>query len=234
MKFLDKLFELAFPPKCIFCHKLLWREDDNSNFICNSCETKLPRTTVSNGVTKADFITKCISPLFYRDIVRESVHRFKFYRCQFYSKPYSELIKECLYDHPDIVFDYITWVPLSRKRFRKRGYDQAQCLAEALARSLNIPIWGMLKKTRDTKPQSTLKDKSQRRANIAGAYSLSSGIDIKGLNILLIDDVVTTGSTLSECAKVLLMGGADRIYCATLAKAGTTKVKAHKSKTHRT
>ena len=88
----------------------------------------------------------------------------------------------------------------------------------------------MLKKIRDTKAQSTLKDKSQRRANIAGAYALTSGMDIKGLSILLIDDVVTTGSTLSECAKMLLLGGAERIYCATVAKAGTSKVKAKSKK----
>ena len=230
MKFLDKLFELAFPPKCIFCHSLLWKEDDDSDFICNSCEHDLPRTTTANGVTKADFVTKCVSPLFYRDSVRDSIHRFKFYRCHFYSKPYAQLIKECLENHPDIAFDYITWVPLSKKRYRRRGYDQAQLLAENLARSLNVPIWGMLKKIRDTKAQSTLKDKSQRRANIAGAYTLTNGMDIKGLSILLIDDVVTTGSTLSECAKMLLLGGAERIYCATVAKAGTSKVKAKRIK----
>ena len=91
-------------------------------------------------------------------------------------------------------------------------------------------MWGMLKKIRDTKAQSTLKDKSQRRANIAGAYTLARGIDVSGLNILLIDDVVTTGSTISECAKMLLMGGAERIYCATVAKAGTSKVKAKSKK----
>ncbi|MBQ8831552.1 MAG: ComF family protein [Oscillospiraceae bacterium] len=230
MKFLDKLIELAFPPKCIFCHKLLWRGDDDGDFICNSCENNLPRTTTANGVTTADFIAKCVSPLFYRDNVRESIHRFKFYRCQFYSTPYAHLIRECLDNHPDIKFDYITWVPLSKKRYRNRGYDQAQCLAEALARLFDIPLWGMLKKTRHTKAQSTLKDKSQRRANIAGAYALSHGIDIKGMSILLVDDVVTTGSTLSECAKVLLLGGAERIYCVTLAKAGTSKVKAKPKK----
>jgi len=225
MKLLDKLFELVFPPKCIFCHSLLWKEDDDSDFICNSCEHDLPRSTTANGVTTADFVSKCVSPLLYRDSVRASIHRFKFNRCQFYSKPYAKLIKECLENHPDIAFDYITWVPLSKKRYRKRGYDQAQLLAQELARDLNVPLWGMLKKTCDTKAQSTLKDKSQRRANIAGAYTLSKGIDIYGLNILLIDDVVTTGSTLSECAKVLLLGGAERIYCATVAKAGTSKVK---------
>ena len=167
--------------------------------------------------------------MFYRDNVRDSIHRFKFYRCRFYAKPYAELIRKCLLMHSDIKFDYITWVPLSRKRYRERGYDQAQCLAEALARSLKIPIWGMLKKTRNTKAQSTLQDKSQRRANIAGAYTLAGGIDVKGLSILLIDDVVTTGSTLSECAKVLLINGAERVYCATVAKAGTSSVKIRKS-----
>ena len=230
MNFLKKIIELLFPPKCIFCHKLLWKEDDDNDFICNSCENDIPRTTTSNGVTASDFITKCVSPLFYRGHIRDSIHRFKFYRCQFYSVPYAQLITECLEDHPDIKFDYITWVPLSKKRYRKRGYDQAQYLAEALARKLNVPIWGMLKKTRDTKAQSTLNDKSQRRANIAGAYELSRGIDITGMNILLIDDVVTTGSTLSECAKVLLLGGAERIYCATVAKAGKSKVKAKQKK----
>ena len=230
MEFFKNLINLLFPPKCIFCHKLLWKEDDKSDYICSSCENDFPRTTPANCVTTSDFITKCVSPLFYRGHVRDSIHRFKFYRCQFYSSPYAQLIEECLHEHPDIMFDYITWVPLSKKRYRKRGYDQARCLAEALARRLNVPIWGMLKKTRDTKAQSMLKDKSQRRANIAGAYTLSHGIDITGMNILLIDDVVTTGSTLSECAKVLLLGGAERIYCATVAKAGVSKVKAKEKK----
>lgn len=228
MKLIDALLDLAFPGKCIFCHNLLWKEDDNDNSICNSCENVLPYTTASNGITKGDFIAKCVSPLFYRDNVRDSIHRFKFYRCRFYAKPYAKLIKECLLMHTDIKFDYITWVPLSKKRYRQRGYDQAQCLAEALARIIDIPIWGMLRKIRDTKAQSTLTDKSQRRANIAGAYTLADGIDINGLNILLIDDVVTTGATLSECAKVLLLNGAERIYCATVAKAGSSKVKPKK------
>lgn len=226
MKFLHKLFDLLFPPKCIFCHKLLWDGDGDGDSICNKCETSLPYTTEANGVTTADFITKCVSPLFYRDNVRSSIHRYKFHRCDFYCKPYAKLIEECLEKHPDITFDYITWVPLSRKRLRKRGYDQAKLLADCLARDLNKPIWGMLRKIRNTKTQSTLKDKSQRRANIAGAYTLSHGTDVQGLTILLVDDVVTTGSTLSECAKVLLLGGAERVYCATVAKAGISAVKA--------
>lgn len=228
MKIISKLFDLLFPPKCIFCHNLLWHEDDNNNNICNKCEDSLPYTTVSNGITTADFITKCVSPLFYRDFVRESIHRFKFKRCDFYCKPYAELIIHCLENHEDIKFDYITWVPLSRRRLRSRGYDQAKLLAETIAIRTNIPIWGMLRKIKNTKAQSTLKDKSQRRANIAGAYKLSPGTDVTGLNILLVDDVVTTGSTISECAKTLLLGGAERVYCATVAKAGTSSVKAKK------
>lgn len=227
MKLLDKLFDILFPAKCTFCHNLMWHEENSK--ICNSCMHDLPRTTESNGVTKCDYITKCISPLFYRDFVRDSIHRFKFYRCDFYAGVYSELIRDCLNKHPDIVFDYITWVPLSRKRLRKRGYDQAKLIADNLARAMGKPIWCMLKKTRDTKAQSTLQDKSKRRANIAGAYMISHGTNVCGLNILLIDDVVTTGATLSECAKVLLLNGADRVYCATVAKAGTSSVKIRKT-----
>jgi len=161
---------------------------------------------------------------------RDSIHRFKFYRCDFYAEIYSKLIEECLGKHPDIVFDYITWVPLSRKRLRKRGYDQVKLIADKLARTIDKPIWCMLKKARDTKAQSTLQDKSKRRANIAGAYTIAHNTDVHGLSILLIDDVVTTGSTLSECAKVLLLGGAERVYCATVAKAGTSSVKIRKNK----
>ena len=227
MKLKDAVLDILFPPKCTFCHNLMWREENRH--ICASCLTSLPWTTETNGVTKCDYISKCVSPLFYRGYVRDSIHRFKFYRRDFYASVYATLIENCLAQHPDITFDYITWVPLSRKRLRKRGYDQARLIADKLARDTGTPIWKMLSKIRDTKAQSTLQDKSKRRANIAGAYTLSRGTDVTGLNILLIDDVVTTGSTLSECAKVLLLAGAERIYCATAAKAGTSAVKAKKS-----
>lgn len=221
MSIFDKLLDLVFPQKCIFCHELLWQNDAKDN-ICGKCRTQLPWTTETSGITKADFVTKCVSPLFYRDFVRESVKRYKFHRCDFYCTTYASLIKECLLKHPDIKFDYITWVPLSRKRLRTRGYDQSRLIADVLARDLDKPIWCMLRKARHTTAQSTLKDKSERRANIDGAYTLAPHTDVTGLNILLIDDVVTTGSTISECAKVLLLGGAERIYCATIAKAGSS------------
>lgn len=228
MNIIQKLLDLAFPPKCVFCHELLWNEDNSS--ICSKCRSNLPRTTATNCTTPVDFTVKCISPLLYRGFVRESIQRYKFHRCDFYCKTYASLMKECLENHADIKIDYITWVPLSRKRLRSRGYDQAKLLADSLARSLNIPIWGMLKKIHHTKAQSTLKDKSERRANIAGAYSLVPHTDISGLHILLVDDVVTTGSTLSECAKILLLGGAESVCCVTVAKAGVSQVSATKHK----
>ena len=110
----------------------------------------------------------------------------------------------------------ITWAPVSRRRLRKRGYDQSHLLAEAAARALGMPCIRLLDKTADTPPQSGLKDPARRRANVAGVYAAVAGAPITGARILVIDDVFTTGATLSECARTLLMAGAERVDCAVL------------------
>ena len=225
MKILDSVFDILFPPKCVFCGKLTDKETDNAPLLCADCEKSLPFTTHSGGITKGDFFSSCVSPLYYRNTVRASIHRFKFDRQESYARLYGKLIADCLAQHPEIKWDLITWVPISRKRFRKRGFNQAQTIAEYVAKNTGTTLWKTLRKIRHTPAQSTLSDKSQRRANIAGAYAMEKSVDVSGLSILLIDDVVTTGSTLSECSKVLLLAGAERVYCATLAKAGSSKVK---------
>ena len=223
MGILSKLADVLFPPKCVFCGKLT-SSDLEERFICPECEKSLPWTSPSGGVTHGDFFVKCVSPLFYRGAVRDSVLKFKFGGRESNAGLYGRLIAACLSSHPDIKFDLITWVPLSRRRMRSRGYNQAQAIAESVAVSTNVPLWKTVKKSRHTPAQSSLADKSQRRANISGAFVMEKSVDVTDLSILIIDDVVTTGSTLSECARVLLMAGAERVYCATLAKAGNSKV----------
>ena len=223
MGILSKLADVLFPPKCVFCGKLT-SSDLEERFICPECEKSLPWTSPSGGVTRGDFFVKCVSPLFYRGAVRDSVLKFKFGGRESNAGLYGRLIADCLSSHPDIKFDLITWVPLSRRRMRSRGYNQAQAIAESVAVSTNVPLWKTVKKVRHTPAQSSLADKSQRRANISGAFVMEKSVDVTDLSILIIDDVVTTGSTLSECARVLLMSGAERVYCATLAKAGNSKV----------
>lgn len=97
-------------------------------------------------------------------------------------------------------------MPLSAKRCHRRGYDQAQLLAEAAAEVLGTKAVPLLRKARDVSPQSRLRTPEERRANISGCYVVRSADAVRGKRILLIDDVITTGSTLSECARMLLTG----------------------------
>ena len=113
--------------------------------------------------------------------------------------------------------DTITWAPVSLFRRFKRGYDQAQLIAVALGKELNLPVIKLLRKHRNTKAQSTLNDAASRRANVQGAYEATDPIKTAGKSILLIDDVLTTGSTATECALVLHTAGAKNVYLATIA-----------------
>jgi ComF family protein len=115
--------------------------------------------------------------------------------------------------------DALTWAPLSTKRLRQRGFDQAERLAHHLGKELSLPVVRILKKPHHTDPQSHLAEAAERRANALGAYALYPNAQISGRKLLLVDDVVTSGSTLSECARLLRQSGAQRVWCATLAQA---------------
>ena len=91
-------------------------------------------------------------------------------------------------------------------------------LAKATAKELGLPLTPTLHKQRNTQPQSRTGDAAKRRANITGAYRMKRGADVTGKRVLLIDDVVTTGATLSECARVLGKAGAEQVVCATVAR----------------
>lgn len=136
-----------------------------------------------------------------------------------YARAYGILVAQCVRDHWDKPLDGVTWTPLSRQRRRERGYDQAQLLAKWTARELELPVLGMLDKVRDIPPQSGIQDDARRRANVLGAYRLRRDARPEGMNLLLVDDVVTSGSTLSECARLLSGAGAETVVCATLAQA---------------
>jgi predicted amidophosphoribosyltransferase len=110
-------------------------------------------------------------------------------------------------------------VPLSLLRLRKRGYSQSRLLAQAVAKELGLPLERLLRKRTHRPAQSGLRDAAARRANVSGAFAPCRGAEIEGKTVLLIDDVITSGATLSECSRVLLTAGAERVLCATLCKA---------------
>lgn len=214
MRFISYLLDLLFPPKCVFCRTIM---DNNYDLICSNCKKELPHTQ-NGGILKGNFFTSCVSPLYYENEVREALLRYKFYQLTAYAEPLGKLLAECVEEYIEEQVDIISWVPLSKKRLRSRGYDQAHLLAKVVSKELDIPCSSVLKKTRHTAPQSRTGSGDQRRKNIAGAYEVIDKKLIDGKVILLIDDIVTTGSTFAECARTLGKGGADKVYCAAVAR----------------
>lgn len=214
MKLKQWLLDLLYPPKCPFCRALL---EDSYERICSDCVKKLPYTK-NGGIIKGNFFTACVSPLYYEEEVRDALLRYKFYGLSVYAEPFGQLVAECAEEYIECQVDIISWVPLSRKRLRSRGYDQARLLAEEVSRQLNVPCQSLLKKHRHTAPQSRTGTAEKRKANISGAYTVIDADAVTGKTVLLIDDIVTTGSTFAECARTLGTAGAQRVYCAAVAQ----------------
>jgi ComF family protein len=214
MGFLSTVLDLLFPPKCVFCAKVLGKADDDW---CDECTESLPFAD-NRGRQEGEAFDFCVSPLYYTGVVRRSILRYKFKGSSHYAAVYGKLLAECIRENSDIKYDIISWVPLSNKRERSRGYDQAMLLALAVALELDDVAVETLKKPHDVRAQSELGDKTERSANISGAFVVSDPEIIEGKRVLLIDDVVTTCSTLEECANVLRSAGASGVLCAALAR----------------
>ena len=213
---LGVLLDLLFPPKCVFCGKVL---DSGEDGLCARCQRDLPWLTDGEAELTGEFFSLCAAPLRYQDKVRDSIRRYKFNGRRGYHKLYGKLVAQCVHDHLAGRYDLITWVPLSSQRKKERGYDQAFLLASAAALELGEVAVETLRKERHTAAQSGLTEAAQRRANVLGAYTPVDPELVAGKRVLLIDDVVTTGSTLSECARTLRTMGAADVVCAALARA---------------
>lgn len=205
------LLDLIYPPKCVFCRSLL---GENETDLCRNCRASLPK--VEKMLRKGEFFTECVSVYYYDELVRESLHRFKFQSMEQYATAYGRLIAMDILSK-ELSFDVLTWVPISRKRRRERGYDQAKLLAEAVAKELHLTCTETLRKDRHNPAQSLQPTAAARKANVLGVYSVVSPQSIADKRVLLIDDIITTGATLSECSRVLCTAGAKSVCCATLA-----------------
>lgn len=201
------MIHLLFPPKCILCRRIL---DKSETDLCHHCRKNAPE--ILRTKRKIPFIAKWTALWYYKDNVRRSIHRFKFANARRYAKPYARKLAVKLQES-DLwgCFDVLVWVPVSARRRLQRGYDQCQLLAAALGEELGQSPVMALKKIRHTPPQSSLRHSAQRRANIAGAYAVTNPELIINKRILLLDDVLTTGATASECAKTLLLAGAKEV-----------------------
>lgn len=214
MKLLDAFLELLYPSRCVFCRRLTKGPQEK---ICPQCLKSLPYTPPAAQFMKFPFLLGCCAPLYYEGVVRESLLRYKFQGAAAYAKVYGELLSKCI-DENGFSCDIITWAPLSRRRLRHRGYDQARLIAEETAKLLGIPCARLLKKTRNNPAQSGTGSAEKRRANVAGVYEMLSPTLAGGGQVLVVDDIVTTGATLSECARVLRVAGCAGVYAAAVAR----------------
>jgi len=206
------LLDLFYPPRCMICHRLL---RSGGREICPGCLQSLP--DYDGPEPKVRFAERCAVTFYYEGRLRESFLRYKFSGQRQYAERYGTWMAGTIRDKLAGQYDALTWVPVSRPRRRRRGYDQAELLARAIGRELGLEPVRMLKKTVDNREQSGLGGAPERAANAAGVYVPFEPEKYAGKRILLIDDIVTTGATLSECSRVLRTAGAAEVVCAALA-----------------
>ena len=208
------ILDLLVPQKCTFCRKPLRSSESG---LCGDCSRSLPFTQ-SNAKCSGDYFKVCVSPLYFSGKVREAILRFKFRNATTYAGVFGKMVADCIRENLSGCYDLISWVPLSAGRLKKRGYDQSVLLAMAAALELDDVAVETLVKHNDVPEQAGMDSPEKRRANIYGSYRASDPELIEGKRVLLIDDIITTGSTLSECARTLLDAGAKEVVCATLAR----------------
>ena len=212
MGFLSSVLDFLFPPKCMFCRKVL---PVGQRGCCSICEQKLiqdipPRRGVN--------FTTCYAPMIYEGTVRDALIRFKFRDRPGYATELGKILADCIRENLSGQYDIITWVPVSEKRLKQRGYDQAMLLAMAAALALDDVAVETLKKRKDTPAQSSLDGADQRRTNVIDAYEIVDPELVAGQRILLIDDIITTGATLEEASRTLKRAGAASVVAAAVAK----------------
>jgi len=191
---------------CFFCGKITWKGK-----ICFECAEK-------NG------IDRIISALEYKNpLVRELIKNFKYRYIKELAKPLSELLiksSECLdfgfWNNLDFI---LVPIPLYGTRMRYRGFNQAELLAKEVADYFKLPLeTNILKRKIPTTPQAKIKDTEKRRANLKEVFEIGPEANISGKIVILIDDVITTGATLAEAAKILKNNGAKEVWGLVVAK----------------
>lgn len=220
MNIIETIFNIVYPPKCIFCQALL--DHKAVLHVCGTCYSELPllgdivhKTTPDEDQNYCDGV---ISLFEYTGMVKESLIRFKFYNKPGYYRTYARLMADRIRKTTDVTkYNMVLSVPLHKHREFSRGYNQARLISKELSRILRLPECSyILKRERYTEAQSLL-DKHKRNQNVKGAFVVVAPKKARGKNILLVDDILTTGSTLEECSRVLKQAGAGRIFSAVVA-----------------
>ena len=234
----DQLLSLIYPRFCLICGLKLERHYKLS--VCRNCRrnlrvTKKPycfkcgavletisqirKTGCNKCYRKKFFFDQVISAFQYKGIVKQCIHLFKYNRKIRLRDLFSEPMRDFLLDNFSANrFDIVTAVPLHKSKLRKRGFNQSQLIAENISTNLQIDSsFDNLVRTKKTVPQFKLKA-GTRKKNLENVFFCKKPDIFKDKNILLIDDILTTGSTLNECSRTLKQAGAKSITCLTIAR----------------
>lgn len=238
--FFNDLLNFIFSSNCRVCEN--WLSSMEEKYICKNCFSKIgfieppycekcgkllvesfkgidkPICKDCHGTKRHFFKARAVG--IYEGALREAIHILKFEKKVGIHKPLGDLLVNYLrVQQKDLIdrIDFVMPVPLHRKRFRARGFNQAQLLCQDIERHFNLPISLDLKRIRFTTPQMNL-GRLERLQNIKGAFEVRDKNTISGKQILLVDDIFTTGATVDECAKVLLKARARQVSVLTLAR----------------
>lgn len=206
----NKLIDTIFPKKCIYCNRL-------GKIICNSCLTKIQNQYLFQKVNN-DWFDYVFCGSFYRNVIRTQIHSFKFHEKSYLYQYFIEMStnKNILAFLEN--FDFVTYVPMYYQKEQKRGYNQSKLLAEELGKKLNKTVINVLDKKIDNKVQSSLSERD-RIKNVENVFCFQENITINNKNIILVDDILTTGATARSCSKILKDNGANKICIFTISKA---------------
>ncbi len=226
---LMQFFMFLLPRHCIFCQKPT--RYYNRTYVCQKCKASLPyikhaciRCGRPMGEHALFICADCrknkhpfsgaFIPFLYEKEVRLALLRMKFFNAHYISRGFAVLIAEKMLSSPLPDIDFITFVPSSEKQMQKRGYNQAELIARFLSEILHLPVIDSLMRLSDFPKQSSLSA-AKRRINAKKAF-IPKDISLHG-TALLVDDILTTGSTLDRCSRLLLKMGADQVYIAACA-----------------
>lgn len=221
------ILDFIYPPVCATCSRHLGREEA---FVCNLCWDSFERVPPTETITQLiegkflaeEAVDKIDSIfLFEQDVrVREAIHLLKYAGAETIAEKFGLFIAQKLVrDDTMSMVDTVVPVPLHPARRRERGYNQSELIARSISRRLGMShVPGLLVRVRQTQTQ-TFFDAEGRKMNVMGAFRLGkvNPAEVEGKIVLLVDDVITTGSTIKECARALKSNGASKVYGASAA-----------------
>ncbi len=226
----DSIFDFVYPPHCLVCGRYLSEKEKDvcegcwnsqkilSDPFCPTCKSFFPDAETGCFFCSADSNLLCVRSLgIFDDFYREIIHKFKYKGKLSLGKRLSRRLgEEIKKDKRFSGFDFLIPVPLHPAKKRERGYNQSEIMGEVVSKELNISfLKNVLKRIKNTRDQTKLSDE-ERKTNVKDAFKVSFPEVIKDKKIILVDDVITTGATLFECARVLKDNGAKKIVGVTL------------------